>query len=503
MKRTAFAQNGNQHKLTVASGILAAIPAACITIGILGATVSAAPADPDTITGWKNTDGEWYFYDSTGTKVTGWQHIGNDDYYFDENGQMSTEWEEINKKWYYFDEKGHMTTGWQYVKGYWYYLRPSTGVMETGWEEIDGYWYYFDHNDGDMATSSRKIGGPTYDFDSNGHCKSRKYGDPSTLPTVKGCNGNTIVSIAETLLGVPYELGSANTKSIDCSGLVKYCYGQLGITVPHGATSINNTSGINVAREDILPGDVICYDYGTYTGHCAIYVGNGKVIHASESKGKVLYGDLDMLDIAAIKRIIQSPVDGNGEMTNTPTWKKINGYWLYFDSTGSAAKEWELIGSTWYYFDDRGHMVTGWQEVDGKWYYMNSEGALVTGWKRVDGKWYYLDEAGTMATGLQTIKGVTYYFNPVDGNMLTGWNEINGIWYFMNSDGAAITGWKQYEGKWYYLDNTGAMITGWKFIGSDWYYLDSVDGYMVTGSKTINGITYNFDSNGHCTNPNG
>jgi len=44
------------------------------------------------------------------------------------------------------------------------------------------------------------------------------------------------------------------------------------------------------------------------------------------------------------------------------------------------------------------------------------------------------------------------------------------------------------------------MKTGWYLSGSSWYYFDN-SGVMVTGSKTINGKTYNFNSNGVCTNP--
>ena len=133
----------------------------------------------------------------------------------------------------------------------------------------------------------------------------QSYGNPRTLPKITGCNGASIVSIAESMLGVPYVFAGSDSSGIDCSGLVMYCYAQVGVSVPHGATSIMYYSGVSVPREDLKPGDVICYDYGTYCGHVAIYVGDGTVIHASSTRGQVVYGSLDIMGIMDIKRIIQ------------------------------------------------------------------------------------------------------------------------------------------------------------------------------------------------------
>ena len=131
------------------------------------------------------------------------------------------------------------------------------------------------------------------------------YGNTRSLPKITGKNGESIVSIAESMLGVPYVFAGSSSSGIDCSGLVMYCYAQVGVSLPHGATQIWLHSGVSVPRSDIQPGDVICYDYGSYCGHVAIYVGDGQVIHASSSRGRVCYGNVDMMSIKAIKRIIQ------------------------------------------------------------------------------------------------------------------------------------------------------------------------------------------------------
>ena len=55
-----------------------------------------------------------------------------------------------------------------------------------------------------------------------------KYGNTKKLPKISGKNGDSIVAIAESMLGVKYKFGGASSKGIDCSGLVLYCYAQVG-----------------------------------------------------------------------------------------------------------------------------------------------------------------------------------------------------------------------------------------------------------------------------------
>ena len=132
-----------------------------------------------------------------------------------------------------------------------------------------------------------------------------RTGNVNSLPKITGKNGESIVSIAASMLGVKYVYAGCSRSGIDCSGLVKYCYAQIGISVPHGANQICNRSGVKIARSDVALGDVICYDYGSKCKHVAIYAGGGQVIHASQSRGRVCYGNVDMMPIRAIKRLIR------------------------------------------------------------------------------------------------------------------------------------------------------------------------------------------------------
>lgn len=135
---------------------------------------------------------------------------------------------------------------------------------------------------------------------------SGKTGKVASLPSISGCNGQSIVDICVAMLGVSYVWAGESTSGVDCSGLVVFAYRQVGVSVPHLASSITGC-GINVAREDIAIGDVVCWDTGGgYCGHVGIYVGGGQVIHASSSRGSVVYGSLDMMPILTIRRLIQS-----------------------------------------------------------------------------------------------------------------------------------------------------------------------------------------------------
>lgn len=131
------------------------------------------------------------------------------------------------------------------------------------------------------------------------------YGNTKKLPKISGKNGSSIVAIAQSMLGVKYKYAGCSRSGIDCSGLVKYCYAQIGIRVPHGATQIWKHSGVTVPRSALKPGDVVCYSKGSICPHVAIYVGGGQIIHASDSKGKVCYANMDIMKIKGYKRLIR------------------------------------------------------------------------------------------------------------------------------------------------------------------------------------------------------
>jgi peptidoglycan DL-endopeptidase CwlO len=83
-------------------------------------------------------------------------------------------------------------------------------------------------------------------------------------------------SVAARYLGTPYRWGGATPAGFDCSGLVVWVYGQLGIALPH-FTGALYLLGVPVSRDQLAPGDLVFFDA---LDHVGIYIGAGQFIHA-------------------------------------------------------------------------------------------------------------------------------------------------------------------------------------------------------------------------------
>lgn len=89
----------------------------------------------------------------------------------------------------------------------------------------------------------------------------------------KGTSGEEILKYAKKFLGNPYVWGGTSlTHGCDCTGFVYSIYRHFGVATPRIAMS---SVGKRVSLKNLKPGDVLIY-----TGHVAIYAGNGKAIHA-------------------------------------------------------------------------------------------------------------------------------------------------------------------------------------------------------------------------------
>lgn len=83
------------------------------------------------------------------------------------------------------------------------------------------------------------------------------------------------------------------------------------------------------------------------------------------------------------------------------------------------------------------------------------------------------------------------------------WKQDDKGWRYQNDDGSyQNNSWIKENGKWYCFDSNGYMYTGWvKTVGGKWYYMNPA-GDARTEDYIENGITYHFDQNGVCQNPN-
>ena len=106
----------------------------------------------DVKTGWVKTDGKWYYLNDLGIMQTGFVKVSGSWYYLSNSGAMFTGWGTDGSRWFYFDGSGAMKTGWYKENGTWYYL-DEAGIMKTGWFKVGPHWYYA-YDSGALAVST-------------------------------------------------------------------------------------------------------------------------------------------------------------------------------------------------------------------------------------------------------------------------------------------------------------------------------------------------------------
>jgi cell wall-associated NlpC family hydrolase len=96
--------------------------------------------------------------------------------------------------------------------------------------------------------------------------------------------GARAATIAVRAVGVPYRWGGASpTAGFDCSGLVYWAYGRLGLELPHSSYALHEL-GRSVARSKMKAGDLLFF---SGLGHVGIYIGRGRMVHAPHSGSRV------------------------------------------------------------------------------------------------------------------------------------------------------------------------------------------------------------------------
>jgi cell wall-associated NlpC family hydrolase len=101
--------------------------------------------------------------------------------------------------------------------------------------------------------------------------------------------GQQAVRLARQQLGVPYVWGGSSPSGFDCSGLVSWVYGRLGVGLPHSAAALYGV-GRRVRLASMRPGDLVFFGG---LGHVGIYIGRGRMIHAPQSGRNVEIEALD------------------------------------------------------------------------------------------------------------------------------------------------------------------------------------------------------------------
>jgi cell wall-associated NlpC family hydrolase len=105
--------------------------------------------------------------------------------------------------------------------------------------------------------------------------------DPERVrPAPKPTLGQRAARIAVKAVGIPYRWGgSSPSTGFDCSGLVSWAYGRLGVELPHSSYALYDT-GRRVSLARLKPGDLLFF---SGLGHVGLYVGRGRMVHAPQS----------------------------------------------------------------------------------------------------------------------------------------------------------------------------------------------------------------------------
>ena len=155
------------------------------------------------------------------------------------------------------------------------YISKTTGYFGS---ETDTAVRSFQHNNG--LSVDGKVGANTISKLASSNAKK------STGVDVTGANIESFISVAESKLGSKYVLGGKGPTVFDCSGFAYWCLNQVGIKQSY-MTSYTWRSSTKYTRiddmSDLKRGDIIIY-----YGHVAICAGNGTMIDASSSNGKVV-----------------------------------------------------------------------------------------------------------------------------------------------------------------------------------------------------------------------
>lgn len=490
------------------------------------------------ITGFRTIDGKTYYFDVDFYMVTGVQTIGGKLYLFGSDGVMTEGWyldDDGNK--YYFTKDG-AATGMTSIDGL-NYCFGKDGILLTEWytDEETGDLYYFGKNgvvhDGFLSIEDdvyyldplthKAVSGwlSVYDWPEELKEEAELYKEEMLLlDKYEESQKDNSVKLTEEeqgkIWGVVsgYSAGnglkSRNAYKAIGKDMFNLQYFHEDHKMAQGPTEINGyllyfdeVTGIRSMGWHDFRGKRY---YSNYAGLCLTGGNNidGKY-YVFDDKGALIKGLIEDGN-----RLRCGLSDGNrvDVWLKNDFYKDDKGNTYYFDGNGYAVKGVKIIDGKVYVFGDDYKLAKDMVKADKDLYYMTAKGALMNKWvttyERVsqfdqspDPKTavtYYFGADGKAATGWQKIDGVDFYFDK-DFHMATGWQEIDKKKHYFDN-GALVRGYKVIEDKPYVFDKDGTAVKGWVEWNSARYYCEEEGVPLCSVTKEIDGVSYNFTSDG-------
>ena len=175
----------------------------------------------------------------------------------------------------------------------------------SSYNEDDSYTEEVDYGDDGNTVSGTGDSSSDYEYDEYGNVIDTDntvtdYDSSSASSSSSSGEGSSVVSYATQFVGNPYVWGGTSlTSGADCSGFVQSVYANFGVSLPRTSYEQQN-AGTEVSYADAQPGDLICYG-----GHVAIYMGNGQIVHASNSRDGIKISDnAAYRTITSVRRLV-------------------------------------------------------------------------------------------------------------------------------------------------------------------------------------------------------
>ena len=123
-------------------------------------------------------------------------------------------------------------------------------------------------------------------------------------PVAARSQADRLLADARTHLNAPYRRGASleRGRATDCSGFVQYIYGNFNIDLPRSSaeqSQVGKLAAVQMNFAQLKPGDLLFFKRsGQRIGHVGIYMGEGKMVHASDQRQGVTITDLRQSRIA-------------------------------------------------------------------------------------------------------------------------------------------------------------------------------------------------------------
>lgn len=268
----------------MAAAVKGAVPVHATTNALLAAPVSLASDSTSAVemndvkkskalsgntvseAGFVELNGKTYYLDGFGNKKVGPTEIDGHFYYFNALGEMETGFVQVDGKTYFYDpENGQLQTGEASLDGEEYVLQ-NNGEFLTGWQETKEGKTYYEEDGSQVVNTTETIDGTLYSFDDNGVMETNVTKDGYDF-NAQGVGSRSVSAYQRIADAALAQVGVYQ----DCTMLVTNALKAVGINF-HGWPA--EYLSLGPVTNNPVPGDII-----VYSGHVAIYIGDGKAVH--------------------------------------------------------------------------------------------------------------------------------------------------------------------------------------------------------------------------------